>query len=180
MMKLRKSESSLVELKARVDSLDGFRKRLKAMEARFVGTFHQIDTYFEVPEGRIKIRDTEGRKEAEIIYYEREDTPGPKRCRAFIIELEDPDFFKTFLQTVLKEKAVVDKTREIYRHQGTQIHLDTVKNLGTFIEFERKNEGTPKAARKDQKTLEILMQTLGIDTQNLVKDSYSDLIGSRE
>jgi adenylate cyclase class 2 len=176
MMKLRKSESSLVELKAKVDSLDGFRKRLKAMEARSVGTFHQIDTYFEVPEGRLKLRETEGRKKAEIIYYEREDIPEPKRCRAFIIELEDPDFFKTFLQTVLKEKVIVDKTREIYRHQGTQIHLDTVKNLGTFIEFERKTEGTPEATSKDRDTLEDLMKTLGINTKDLIEDSYSDLL----
>jgi len=176
MSKMSKSEGNLIELKAKVDSLDTFRKRLQEMRARHIGTFHQIDTYFEVPEGRLKLRETEGTGKAQIVYYEREDIPGPKTSRVFIIELQEPEFFKSFLHKVLRMKAAVEKTREIYRYQGTQIHLDTVKNLGAFIEFERRTEGTPEATSKDQETLETLMKTLGINAENLVEGSYSDLL----
>ena len=175
-MRLTKSEGKLVELKARAESLDPFRKKLKNLKTRHVGTFHQIDTYFEVPEGRLKLRETEGKREAALVYYEREDIPGPKSCKVFILELQEPQFFRDFLHKVLNEKVVVDKTREIYRHQGTQIHLDTVEHLGTFIEFERRTEGTPEAIRKDRETLQSLMKTLGIKTKDLIEGSYSDLL----
>ena len=140
MMRLEKSEGNLVELKARADSLDDYGKRLQEMKADHIGTFHQTDTYFEVPKGRLKLRETEGTQKAQIVYYEREDIPGPKTSRVFILELQGPEFFKDFLHKALETKIVVDKTREVYRHQGTQIHLDEVKDLGTFIEVERKTE----------------------------------------
>jgi len=176
MMRLEKSESNLVELKAKADSLDDHRKRLQEMKADHIGTFHQTDTYFEVPKGRLKLRETEGTQKAQIVYYEREDIPGPKTSRVFILELQEPEFFNNFLHKVLKTKTVVDKTREIYQHQGTQIHLDKVKDLGTFIEFERKTEGTPEAASKDREVLENLMKTLRIKTEDLIRGSYSDLL----
>jgi len=176
MSKLSKSEGNLIELKAKVDSLDTFRKRLQETKARHIGTFHQIDTYFEVPEGRLKLRETEGTEKAQIVYYEREDIPGPKTSRVFIIELQEPEFLKSFLHKVLKVKVAVAKTREIYRYQGTQIHLDSVKNLGAFIEFERRTEGTSEATSKDRETLETLMKTLGIKAENLIEGSYSDLL----
>ena len=176
MMRLEKSESNLVELKAKTDSLGDYRKRLQEMKADHIGTFHQTDTYFEVPEGRLKLRETEGTRKAQIVYYEREDIPGPKASRVFTLELQEPEFFKDFLHKALETKVVVDKTRQIYRHQGTQIHLDKVKDLGTFIEFERKTEGTPEAASKDREVLEDLMKTLGIKTKDLIRGSYSDLL----
>ena len=176
MIGLEKSEGNLAELKARVDSLDTLRRELQEMKALHIGTFHQTDTYFEVPEGRLKLRETEGTQKAQIVYYEREDIPGPKTSRIFIIEPQEPEFFKDFLDKVLKMKVVVDKTREIYQRQGTQIHLDKVKDLGAFIEFERKTEGTPEAASKDREVLEDLMKTLGIKTEDLIRGSYSDLL----
>ncbi len=180
MMRLEKSESKLVELKTRADSLDEYRKRLQEMKADYIGTFHQTDTYFEVPEGRLKLRETEGTQKTQIVYYEREDINGPKTSKVFILELQEPEFFKDFLQGAVQTKIVVDKTREIYRHQGTQIHLDKVKDLGTFIEFERKTEGTPEATSKDREVLEDLMKTLGIKTRDLIEGSYSDLLSKTE
>ncbi|MCW4027022.1 MAG: class IV adenylate cyclase [Candidatus Bathyarchaeota archaeon] len=176
MMRLEKSEGNLVELKARADSVGTFRKRLQEMKADHIGTFHQTDTYYEVPEGRLKLRETEGTQKAQIVYYEREDIAGPKTSRVFILELQEPEFFNSFLHKALETKIVVDKTREIYRYQGPQIHLDTVKNLGTFIEFERRTEGTAVATSKDRETLEDLMKTLGINTKDLIEGSYSDLL----
>ena len=54
------SEHSLVELKARVENIDSFRKRLSELKAERIGSFHQTDTYFEVPKGRLKLRQMEG------------------------------------------------------------------------------------------------------------------------
>ena len=64
-----------VEIKARCDELDRIRNILKELRADFKGTDHQIDTYFRVPSGRLKLR--EGNIENYLIFYEREDQEGP-------------------------------------------------------------------------------------------------------
>jgi len=164
-----------VELKAEIKDLELIRKRLKSLGAIYLGTFHQVDTYFEVPIGRMKLRETEEKDEAELIYYERENILGPKKSEVFILRIRKPKGFKAFFEKVLKKKVVIDKVREIYSYKGTQIHLDTVKGLGTFIEFERKTKDFSKALRKDQEVLHKLMEELGIEERNLIKGSYSDL-----
>ena len=176
MQRLKPQETTIVELKAKVDNLEPFRKKLESLKAEHVGTFRQVDTYYEVPQGRLKLRETEGRNGAQLVYYERPDVEGPKQSQVFLIELPKPQFTKQFLSNVLRTKTVVDKQRAIYRVEGTQVHLDTVKDLGTYVEFERRTENTPEATRKAQETLEKLMQTLGIKPETLQKGSYSDLI----
>ncbi len=170
------SEYKLVELKAMVENVDSARKQLDHLKACHIGTFRQIDTYFDVPKGRLKLREIEGSKEAELIYYEREDVTGPKGSDVFILRIRKPETFKVLLEKVLKKKVIVDKKREIYRYRGTQIHLDTVKDLGKFIEFERKTQGSVKDFHKDEQILEDLMKKLGVKEENLVKESYSDLL----
>jgi len=166
----------MVELKARVNVLDSVRRKIIDLRAHHIGTFKQIDVYFEVPEGRLKLREVEGKNTVELVYYKRENVSGPKRSDVFILEVQDPAVFKSLLEKVLKTGVTVEKLREVYRYQGTQIHLDTVKKLGVFVEFERETTADLQAIRKNQQTLEGLMKKLGIKTENLEKLSYSDLI----
>ena len=176
MQRLKPRETTIVELKAKVDNLEPYRKKLESLKAEHVGTFRQIDTYYEVPQGRLKLRETEGENGAQLIYYERPDVEGPKQSRVFVTELPKPQFTKRFLDNALRTKAVVDKQRAIYKVEGTQVHLDKVKKLGTYVEFERPAEDTPEATLKAHEKLEKLMQTLGIEPETLQKGSYSDLI----
>jgi len=169
-------EHQLVELKARVRDLNSLREKLIALKTEHVGTFRQVDTYFETPRGRLKLRGVKGSDRAMLVYYERKDTAGPKRSNVFILEISRPTAFKRLLKKALKARAVVDKVREIYRYEGTQIHLDTVKNLGTFIEFERETAPDPSAVKRGQETLEKLMEKLGVSRENLEELSYGDLV----
>jgi len=178
MLRLRgdKSEHSLVELKARVKDLNSFGKRLAKLKVKCIGSFRQKDTYFEVPRGRLKLRQIDGDEKVQLIYYERDNVAKPSKSNVFIISLRDAESFKTMLEKILQVKAVVDKTREIYRYEGTQIHLDNVKGLGTFIEFERKTPKDSDLVRESRGVLERLMKTLSIEPQSLEKLSYSDLV----
>jgi len=166
--------NELVELKAKVEDLSRVRERLIELGAQYLGTFRQVDTYFEVPEGRLKLRETSGKRLAELVYYEREDITGPKRSRVYLIRLEEPKVLKDVLCKVLKRRVVVDKVREIYLYRGTQIHLDRVERLGTFVEFERKTLDV----EKDRDFLKELMVELALDLGNLISLSYSDLLES--
>jgi predicted adenylyl cyclase CyaB len=72
---------------------------------------------------------------------------------------------------VLGKKVVIDKTREIYRYKETQIHLDKVKDLGSFVEFERRLNDI----QRDQEALVVLIKQFDLKKEGLVRGSYSDL-----
>ena len=166
----------MIELKARIGDHEFLRKKLSALGAEHVGSFQQSDFYFKVPEGRLKLRELKDDSTAELIYYERENIAGPKRDDAFILRVQEPEELKKILKKILTPLIVIEKIREIYRYQGTQIHLDTVKKLGKFIEFERQTADDPKRIKKDRLILEKLMEKLEIDQSNLMALSYSDLV----
>jgi len=177
-MKIKTQHSfrhKMVELKARVDDHDFLRKKLSALGAEYTGTFQQTDLYFVVPEGRLKLREVKGNSTAELIYYERENITGPKQDDAFLLRVQESEDLKNILKKILKPLIVIQKVREIYQHQETQIHLDTVKTLGKFVEFERQTGDNPSIVKKDQQVLKKLMKKLEIDSSNLETLSYSDL-----
>lgn len=166
----------MVELKSRVKDHNFFRKEISALGATHVGTFQQNDIYFKVPEGRLKLREVKDDSTGELIYYERENIAGPKSDDIFILRVQEPQELKKILKKILTPLVIIEKVREIYRYEGTQIHLDTVKKLGKFIEFERQTTDDPNRIEKDILILEKLMEKLKIDSDNLESQSYSDLI----
>jgi len=176
-------EDKLVELKAKVDDLDVVKRKLTTLGVHYMRTFRQNDVYFNVPEGRLKLREVEGSKEAELVYYERENIVGPKRSDVFIMKIQEPAVFKILLEKLLKTRAIVEKVREIYQYQGTllaskrryvKIHLDKVKELGMFVEFEMKT--SDQTGERDRQILWNLMDELGIKPEQLERLSYVDLI----
>jgi predicted adenylyl cyclase CyaB len=173
---LSTSEHILVELKARVTNHTSIREKLRNLKARHLGTFHQTDIYFDTPKGRLKLRQFDNQK-TQLIYYERENLFKPKRSHVFVLELPESKAIVAFLKKILKVKATVKKTREIYLYQRTQIHLDSVDSLGYYVEFERGTPNTKKEMENSVKILERLMETLEINPKNLEKSSYSDLVG---
>lgn len=166
----------MVELKARVENHEYLMEILFSLSAKHTGTFQQTDIYFEVPEGRLKLRETKGTDTAELIYYERENVLGPKSDEAFILRIREHEELKKALKKILTTATVIEKVREIYQYKGTQIQLDSVKKVGKFIEFERQTSNSPKRIKKDRLILEKLMKKLKVDTANLETLSYSDLI----
>ncbi len=166
----------IVEIKARCskDGQDTIHKRLTADLARHTGTDHQIDTYFRVPFGRLKLR--EGPIEYALIQYDRPDSPGPKVSLCTVVPVQPGTGLKEALSKALGVLAVVDKTRDIFWVDNVKIHLDQVEGLGHFIEIEAQDlEGT-----RDEVTLrrqcEELMSHFGIQAEDLVQTSYGDMI----
>ena len=166
----------MIELKATLGSLSNARDKINAMGAHKQGTFRQVDTYFNVHTGRLKLREVDGEPTSQLVYYDREDIPDLKESDIIILETDDPESLKAILRRALGIMVIVTKQREIYHHHGTQIHLDRVEDLGTFIEFERPITDLPE----DRKNLEELMERLTIKPGDLITGSYSDLKTSRE
>jgi len=164
-------KSNLIEIKARVSSLDPIREKIISWGTEFQGTYMQTDTYFNTASDRLKMREVEGEPTAMLIYYDREDIPDPKRSDVLIVETGEPETLKTILGRSIGVKVIVEKSREIYQHQGTRVHLDVVEGLGTFIEFERPITDV----LEDRRVLEVLMEELDIKAGDLITVSYSDL-----
>lgn len=162
----------LAELKARCGDLARVRDRLRP-RATYEATLHQVDTYFSVQRGRLKLREVAGRP-AELIYYERPDLAAVKPSRVYLARTEDPSALRALLGAGLGIRARVTKTREIWRWDGVQVHLDLVEGLGSFVEFEETVD-EPEAVGKALRHLGRLRADLGIRADDLVDRSYADL-----
>ena len=161
----------LIELKARYEDLGKARALLSAAE--HVGTFEQVDTYFALGERRLKLRTVAGKPEGQFVYYERPNVGGPKESRVVLASVPDAAVVRDILTRVFPVKAEVRKTREIYRFQGVQVHLDTVAGLGRFVEFEKvlTDESEREAGREQVESLRRYFQ---IPDEDLMASSYSD------
>jgi len=165
----------LVELKARYEDLGKARALLSSAEP--LGTFVQVDTYFSLGERRLKLRSIDGTKEGQLVYYERPDTTGVKESRVLLASVSDAPTVREILMQILPVKAEVRKTREMYRLEGVQVHLDAVAGLGKFLELE-KILADDSEREEGRKTLEALRRYFQIPEEDLMASSYSDLVES--
>lgn len=172
------SERVLVEVKARCADTERMRRKVLGIGSKYVGTFHQIDTYFNSPRGYLKLRETEGAPSL-LIYYDREALAGPKESNVLITEVSDPSGLKGILKSSLGIRVTVEKSRQIFHLKGTEIHLDSVKGLGSFVELERLTKKEPGALKRSRRRVRLLMKRLGITKQDLLRGSYSDLLGGK-
>lgn len=163
----------LVELKAKYTDLNKAREILKEINAKFIGRYHQVDTYYLIGEKRLKLRNVDD-KEYFLVYYERPNLASIKQSKIILAKILDGIELNEILEGILGIKVIVDKIREIYEYKGVRIHLDSVKYLGNFIEFEKPT--TKNKIVNDRKLLEDLMLTFRITRDDLIGKSYSDLL----
>jgi adenylate cyclase class IV len=116
-----------IEIKVKLNNRDQIREILKSRNADFKGVDHQIDTYFNVSSGKLKLR--EGNIENDLIYYQREDKEGPKQSDIILFPSDPASSLKEILTKSLGVLVVVDKTREIYFIDNVKFHIDTVVDL---------------------------------------------------
>ncbi|MDZ7716164.1 MAG: class IV adenylate cyclase [Balneolaceae bacterium] len=163
-----------VEIKARCSNPDKIQAILKEHDADFKGTDHQIDTYFNIPDGRLKLR--EGTIENNLIYYKRSNTKQPKTSEINLVPMDHPKAMKKLLSNALGVWKVVDKQRKIYFIDNVKFHIDKVEQLGSFVEIEAiDEEGTLGEARLREQCNHYL-QLFDISDKDLVAVSYSDLL----
>jgi len=162
-----------VEIKARCDDQERIREILKSRNALFQGTDHQTDTYFKVNHGRLKLR--EGNIENSLIYYKRRNIERPKKSEVILTKDPAPSL-KTILSKALGILVVIDKDREIYFIDNVKFHVDTVKNLGPFIEIEAIDEDGTIGEAKLLEQCKFYLDLFKIPEQNLISNSYSDLL----
>lgn len=163
-----------IEIKATCSDPDFVRQYLINSKAKFIGTDEQTDTYFNVTNGRLKLR--EGNIENNLIYYKRTDQPDPKGSHFHLIKVENPKELKEVLSQSCGIKVIVHKRREIYYIENVKFHIDVLTDLGSFIEIEAGNVLADKTESELLEQCNFYMNELGISVNDLVAESYSDII----
>jgi len=162
------------EFKARVDNTEQYENKLLALNPRFEGVDHQVDTYFNVSKGRLKLR--EGNIENSLIYYERENVADAKRSDIILFRFQPDKALKEILILQLGIKVVVDKLRKIYFINNIKFHFDTVTTLGSFIEVEAIDDKGELTIEQLKQQCDQYFSFFELDKMQLVDKSYSDLI----
>ena len=161
-----------LEIKCAYQSLAKARSTARRIGASSKGTLRQIDTYFKVKSGRLKLREIDGRR-FELIYYQRPNVRSSRYSEYAILNLEEPNSMKWLFRSILGVAVIVRKKRSLFLYKNARIHVDSVERLGTFIEFEVLVKHGKRQARD---LMRYLMREFGIDQKMLVGGSYSDLI----
>ncbi len=160
-----------VELKARdPDPARSLRAAL-AIGAEDHGWLRQLDTYFNVSRGRLKLREQDGA--AELIFYERADEAIERESRYRIVPVEEHDGLKDALGEALGVLVCVEKSRRLLLWHEVRIHLDEVSVLGSFIELEAVAAPDSDLSGEYQHVAD-LREALGISDERILAAGYSD------
>ncbi|CAH3035010.1 unnamed protein product [Porites lobata] len=173
-----KKMPSNVEIKAKVKDFETFKKKAKELSGSEGEVIEQKDIFFNVPQGRLKLRFLQN-KPSQLIYYERDDKSGPKMSDYFITTTNEPEDLANVLLQALGEKGVVKKKRLLHLVGQTRIHCDEVEGLGHFMELEvvmKENQ----SALEGEEIAKDLMFKLGVEDKDLIKGAYIDLLSSKD
>jgi adenylate cyclase, class 2 len=168
-----------IELKVRVPSLDPVRCQLIEHNARFLGRVHEHDIYYNAPhrdfgktDEAIRIRYT---GDHAVITYKgaKIESSGLKAREELNTAVESGEVFEAILDRLgFTRTADVNKWRENYQLDNAAVSLDSVDNLGTFVEIEVMTEENEKAAST---RIDAVSKEIGVQGEPIL-DSYLELL----
>ena len=174
-----------VEKKARTD-LEPIRDQLQAKDATFIDTVEQRDTYYQHPvrdfaetDEALRLRAsnnvTKGENTTFLTYKGPVIEGGAKTRREVETPIDDSAAMKTILEQLNFEAvATVSKCRERWRLDTATVCLDTVADLGSYVEIEVIVERDD--VKTGAETANELLARLGIEEESMTTKSYLELI----
>jgi predicted adenylyl cyclase CyaB len=165
-----------LEIKAFLHDKEAALAQAAAMGAHYEATLQQVDVYFQVPRGRLKLRTIDCRT-AELIFYNRDESADQLRSRYERCRAADADQLRHILETAYGLRGVVEKKRTLWMYHQTRIHFDEVKHLGEFLEIEVPVGEEPHLA---EQTMTYLLAGFRIDPGMYLRRSYIDMLTEKE
>ncbi|HEX6334589.1 MAG TPA: class IV adenylate cyclase [Flavisolibacter sp.] len=163
-----------VEFKARSHDNAALEKLLAPLHPEFAGEDHQVDTYFRVNDGRLKLR--EGLIENALIHYRRSDAASAKTSHVTLYQHNPDGHLKNVLAQALGVLVVVSKRRRIFFSGNVKIHFDNVEGLGSFVEVEAIDRDGSFSEQQLQEQCNRFIGLFSISTADFVAGSYSDML----
>ncbi len=162
------------EFKAKVNDLETYENKLLLLNPVFKGLDIQTDTYFNVPYGRLKLR--EGNIENSLINYERQNVPGSRKSEIILYRHKPDAALKQILTHQFGIKIVVEKQRRIYFIENVKFHFDNVNSLGTFIEVEAIDTTGERTNAELKAQCDRYSEYFNLADEQMIIASYSDLL----
>jgi len=175
-----------LETKFRCDdaTLESVRHRADEEGATPFEMLRQVDTYFAVRQGRLKVREFEderGQRGAELIAYARPDETGSRwsNYQRVQLDIDTIDEMRRALESACGVSATIEKRREVAILRRTRLHLDRVAGLGCFVELETvagAGDGDGALAQEHS----AIIRALGLSDRAVIDGSYGDLFDETE
>ncbi len=163
-----------IEIKVRIDSVEALLPRARALAGAAPELIEQDDSFFTVPQGRLKLRQfADG--SAELIHYHRPDTAGARASDYVRVPVPDPAALRLALARACGLRGRVVKRRWLLHVGATRVHLDRVEGLGDFLELEVVLQGGQTDA-EGTAVAEGLMAALGLASAERLAGAYLDLL----
>jgi adenylate cyclase, class 2 len=163
-----------IEFKARASNIEALQRKLETINPVFIGEDHQKDTYYDVINGRLKLR--EGNIENALIWYDRSDFAGAKQSDIILYKHAPDAALKSILEKLHGIKVIVDKKRKIYFVENVKFHFDTVEGLGTFIEVEAIDSNGSISVENLTQQCNYYASFFEIAKEDFMEVSYSDML----
>jgi adenylate cyclase class 2 len=166
-----------VEVKAHLRNRKEVIKKLEDFGCKFSEELHQVDSIF-IPEGKpfpeplgtpaLRIR----RENDKILFTLKITQTGRQDCIERELEIKDGDKMIEIVKLLkFYEIPSVDKKRIKTHVKDIEVAIDTVKDLGEFIEAERiVTHVDPEERKKIQEELFDFLGTIGIKKEDRVID----------
>jgi adenylate cyclase class IV len=165
-----------IEIKARIESVEALLPRAQALAGAEPELIAQDDSFFTVPQGRLKLREfADG--SAELIHYHRADSAEAKASDYVRVPVPDAGALRAALARACGLQGRVRKQRWLLIVGATRIHLDRVEGLGDFMELEVVLQDGQSDA-EGATTAQSLMHALGLADAERLAGAYLDLLAA--
>jgi len=182
-----------IETKVHADHSD-VSETLEKVGAEFVTEYEQRDTYFSAPhrdfaetDEALRTRYEDG---TEYITYKGSKLDTETKAREeHETTVGDGEVVRSLLGSLgFEEFGQVRKHRRVYELDGVTVTLDDVEGLGEFVEVEvevevkdlidYQSEVTQTEHERARGNLYSVLEKLGLDPENSIRDSYLELLYS--
>ncbi|XP_075989176.1 uncharacterized protein LOC142985103 [Anticarsia gemmatalis] len=168
-----------VEIKAKVTDYDNICKIAEELSGKPAEIINQDDTFYIVNDGRLKLR-TYKDSSATLVRYNRDDEGGPKLSNYELLDLDSvkAKVLDAMLRKSLGIRGRVIKERKLYMVDQTRIHIDTVHDLGQYMELEIVLK-PDQTLEEGQAIAKDLQTKLGVKDEDLIACAYVDLLDKK-
>ena len=166
-----------------VKNRDAVIKKLELLGCKFSQELHQIDhiytrevDVFPPPKGTPVLRI---RQENNIYILTLKINQASRQdCIEHEVEISNKDEMETIIKLLgFKDDVTVEKRRIKTKYKDMEVVLDTVTDLGEFIEVEKVTAEADPALRKNiQNELFEFLYTLGVSKDDVVVDGKYDIM----
>ncbi|MEX1138607.1 MAG: class IV adenylate cyclase [Bacteroidota bacterium] len=165
-----------LELKAPLSSSYAGAAIARSLGARRTNRFYHTDTYFNIPSGRLKLREFRGNSRSQLIWYIRPNTRGVRISQYAIAPVQDTRETRKILSRLFGVQVVVRKRRDLFILNNARIHLDRIAGLGNFVEFEViVRYGIPQAKH----LMNVLKTAFSVRQRDCIGTSYCTMLMNR-